>query len=304
MLLKIYLNLKYESDLLKKILITGISGFIGKNLIDNLLSEYKIIGLSKNGKKSKLNHIIKDINKVTAKDFKNIFCVIHLAAITDPKICEDFPEKCITTNVLGTQKILEASRKNNCKIIYASTSHVYGIPKKIPISEIASTSPTSIYAGSKLAGEILCESYHKQFNMDISIVRIFSVYGPKSDNHYVLSNILTQLKTSNKIKLGNINSRRDFIFISDVTNAIKIILNNINGYNIYNVGAEKSYSIKEICKKLEKSYGKIIIKNNLKQKRKFDAKKIICDSSKLKKLGWKPEIPLNEGLQKMIKQSN
>ena len=87
--------------------------------------------------------------------------------------------------------------------------------------------------------------------MDISIVRIFSVYGPKSDNHYVLSNILTQLKTSNKIKLGNINSRRDFIFISDVTNAIKIILNNINGYNIYNVGSEKSYSIKEICKKLE-----------------------------------------------------
>jgi len=304
MLLKIYLNLKYESDLLKKILITGISGFIGKNLIDNLVSEYKIIGLSKNGKKSKLNHIIKDINKVTAKDFKNIFCVIHLAAITDPKICEDFPEKCITTNVSGTQKILEAARKNNCKVIYASTSHVYGIPKKIPINETASVSPTSIYAGSKLAGEILCESYHKQFDMDISIVRIFSVYGPKSDNHYVLSNILTQLKTSNKIKLGNINSRRDFIFISDVTNAIKIILNNINGYNIYNVGAEKSYSIKEICKKLEKSYGKIIIKNNLKQKRKFDAKKIICDSSKLKKLGWKPEIPLNEGLQKMIKQSN
>ena len=69
MLLKIYLNLKYESDLLKKILITGISGFIGKNLIDNLVSEYKIIGLSKNGKKSKLNHIIKDINKVTAKDY-------------------------------------------------------------------------------------------------------------------------------------------------------------------------------------------------------------------------------------------
>jgi len=286
---------------LKKILITGSSGFIGKNLVDNLLSEYEIVGLSKKGEKSKINRITKDINEITSKDFKNIFCVIHLAAITDPKICEDFPDQCITTNVLGTQKILEASRKNNCKVVYASTSHVYGIPKKIPISETASTSPTSIYAGSKLAGEVLCESYHKQFNMDISIVRIFSVYGPKSNNHCVLPSIVKQMKNSNVIKLGNINSKRDFIFISDIIDAFKIILKNTNGFNVYNVGAEKSYSIKEICKKFEKLYGKkIIIKNNLEQNRKIDAKNIICNSTKLKKLGWKSKITLDEGLKKMI----
>ena len=286
---------------MKKILITGSSGFIGKNLVDNLLSEYEIVGLSKKGEKSKINRITKDITEITSKDFKNIFCVIHLAAITDPKICEDFPDQCITTNVLGTQKILEASRKNNCKVVYASTSHVYGIPKKIPISETASTSPTSIYAGSKLAGEILCESYQKQFNMDISIVRIFSVYGPKSNNHCVLPSIVKQMKNSNVIKLGNINSKRDFIFISDIIDAFKIILKNINGFNVYNVGAEKSYSIKEICKKFEKLYGKkIIIKNNLEQNRKIDAKNIISNSTKLKKLGWKSKITLDEGLKKMI----
>ena len=286
---------------MKKILITGSSGFIGKNLIDSLLSEYKIIGLIKKKGKSKIKHITKDISEVTSKDFKNIFCVIHLAAITDPKICKDFPNQCIATNVLGTQKILEASRKNNCKVIYASTSHVYGIPKKIPISETASVSPTSIYAGSKLAGEILCESYHKQFDMDISIVRIFSVYGPKSNNHCVLPSIVKQMKNSNVIKLGNINSKRDFIFISDIVDAFKIILKNIDGFNIYNVGTEKSYSIKEICKKFEKLYGeKIIIKNNLEQNRKIDAKNIICDATKLKKLGWKSKISLDEGLKKMI----
>ena len=286
---------------MKKILITGSSGFIGKNLVDNLLSEYEIVGLSKKGEKSKINRITKDINEITSKDFKNIFCVIHLAAITDPKICEDFPDQCITTNVLGTQKILEASRKNNCKVVYASTSHVYGIPKKVPISETASTSPTSIYAGSKLAGEVLCESYQKQFNMDISIVRIFSVYGPKSNNHCVLPSIVKQMKNSNIIKLGNINSKRDFIFISDIIDAFKIILKNINGFNVYNVGAEKSYSIKEICKKVEKLYGKkIIIKNNLEQNRKIDAKNIISNSTKLKKLGWKSKITLDEGLKKMI----
>ena len=285
---------------MKKILITGSSGFIGKNLVESLLSEYEITGLSKKQKNSKSEHVTKDISKITSKDFKNIFCVIHLAAITDLKVCKDFPDQCIATNVLGTQKILESARKNNCKVIYASTSHVYGIPKKLPINETTSTSPTSMYAGSKLAGEILCESYHKQFDMDISIVRIFSVYGPESNNHYVVSNIVEQLKKSNKIKLGNVNSRRDFIFISDVINAFKIILNNINGFNIYNVGAEKSYSIKEICKKFEKLHGKkIIIKSNLKQNSKFDAKNIICDATKLKKLGWKSKISLDEGLKKM-----
>ncbi len=285
---------------MKKILITGSSGFIGKNLVESLLSEYEITGLSKQQKNSKSNHIIKDISKITSKDFKNIFCIIHLAAITDLKVCKDYPDQCIATNVLGTQKILESARKNNCKVIYASTSHVYGIPKKLPINETTSTSPTSMYAGSKLAGEILCESYHKQFDMDISIVRIFSVYGPESNNHYVVPNIVEQLKKSNKIKLGNINSRRDFIFISDVINAFKIILNNINGFNIYNVGAEKSYSIKEICKKFEKLHGeKIIIKSTVKQNSKFDAKNIVCDATKLKKLGWKSKISLDEGLKKM-----
>ena len=280
---------------MKKILITGSSGLIGKNLVENLLAEYNITGLSKQQKSSKSNHIIKDISKITSKDFKNIFCIIHLAAITDLKVCKDYPDQCIATNVLGTQKILESARKNNCKVIYASTSHVYGIPKKLPINETTSTSPTSMYAGSKLAGEILCESYHNQFDMDISIARIFSVYGPKSGKQYVLSNILSQLKKSNIIKLGNINSRRDFIFISDVINAFKIILNNINGFNIYNVGAEKSYSIKEICKKFEKLHGKkIIIKSTVKQNSKFDAKNIVCDATKLKKLGWKLNTSLDE----------
>ena len=284
---------------MKKILITGSSGFIGKNLVENLLSEYKIIGLSKKRKNSKLNHITKNISEITSKDFKNIFCVIHLAAITDLKVCENFPDKCITTNVLGTQKMLEAARKNNCKVIYVSTSHVYGIPKKLPISEITPTAPTSIYSGSKMAGEILCESYSKQFNMDISIARIFSVYGPKSGKQYVLSNILSQLKKSNIIELGNIKSKRDFIFITDVVNALKIILNNINGFNVYNIGTGTSYSILDICKKLEKLYGKkIIIKLNSNQNRPFDPKNIICNNLKLRKLGWNPIISINMGLKK------
>ncbi len=285
---------------MKKILISGYNGFLGTHLTNSLISKYDVIGLSKkNSKDDRLRHIKKDITKITSNDFKDIFCVIHLAAITDPKFCNDFPDQCILTNVLGTQKMLEAARKNNCKVIYASTSHVYGIPKKLPIRETTLTSPTSIYSGSKLAGEILCESYSKQYDMDISIVRIFSVYGPGSGNHYVISNIISQLKNSNIIKLGNLKSKRDFIFISDVVKAFEIILNNIQGLNIYNVGTGTSYSIEKICKIIEKLLGKkIIIKTNSKQDRKIDPKNIVCDISKLKKLGWKPKISIEQGLEK------
>lgn len=286
---------------MKRILIIGHSGFLGTKLVESLISKYEIIGLSKKIKNSKIQEIEKDLSKIVSKDFKNIFCVIHLAAITNPKFCEDFPDKCITTNVLGTQKVLELARKNNCKLIYASTSHVYGIPKKIPISEVTKTSANSIYSGSKLAGEILCESYAKQYDMDITIARIFSVYGPGGKNHYVLSNLMMQLKDSNIIELGNINSKRDFIFISDVIDAVEIILKNMKGFNTYNIGSGKSKSLLEICKIIEKlTNKKIIIKSNLKLKRKFDPSNIVSDSSKLKKLGWKPQISLNTGLKKIL----
>ena len=286
---------------MKKILIIGHSGFLGNNLVEGLISEYEVIGLSKHYKNRKIKEIKKDITQITSNDFKNIFCVIHLAAITDIKFCEKFPDECFSTNIHGTQKILEYVRKNGCKLIYASTSHVYGNPKKIPISESADTSINSIYSGSKLAAEILCESYAKQFNMDITVSRIFSVYGPGSKKHYVLSNLMSQIQNSNIIKLGNVYSKRDFIFISDVVDAFKILINNLNGFNIYNIGSGKSYSISEVCKITEKLINKkIIILKDSTLTREFDPKNIVSDNSKLKKLGWKPKISLKKGLEKTL----
>lgn len=284
---------------MEKILITGFDGFLGRHLVNYLISKYDVIGLSKRfNKKIKLKQIKKDIQKVTSNDFKNISCIIHFTAITDPKVCEANPNECFNTNVSGTQKILEAARRNNCRVIYASTSHVYGVPNKLPINENHPTNPISIYSGSKLGGEILCAAYARQFDMDISVLRIFSLYGPGSGFHYVLSNIFYQLKTSDVIKLGNIRSKRDFIFISDVVQAFDIILKNLSGFNVYNVGAGNSYSIREICTMIEKlTKRKLMIKTNPVQFTKLDPPNIVCDCTKLKKLGWEPEISIIQGLK-------
>jgi len=275
---------------LKKILITGANGFIGKNLLKEVIPKYKIIGVSlSQGKKNK-NYfpIKKNILKLTNNDVKdNLYGVIHLAALTDVKFCEKNPYQCFVTNVLGTQKALDIARKKDCKFIFVSTSHVYGKPHTLPIKETHPKNPTSIYAASKLAGEICCEGYSKSYGMDVSIVRLFSTYGPYSPSHLVISRIISQLR-NNSIKLGNLQAKRDFVYINDVTKALKLVFEISKGFADYNLGTGKSYSILEVYKILQNLSGlnpKIeSVKSRL---RKFDVPEMKAETSKIKKLGWK-----------------
>ena len=199
---------------------------------------------------------------------------------------------------MATQKILEIARKKNCSLIYPSTSHVYGIPRKLPIKETHTTNPTSVYSESKIAGERLCEMYSKSYGLNISILRLFSTYGPKNSEYKVESRIITQLLSNRTIKIGNLSPKRDFIYIDDVTRAFQTVIKNLKNFNIYNVGSEKSYSIQEICNILKKLSGKKIpIITDKTKLRKNDTKNVVSDCSKIKKLGWKPKISISKGLE-------
>jgi len=169
--------------------------------------------------------------------------------------------------------------------------------KKNPINENHPTNPISIYATSKLVGEFFCESYSKSYGLDITIPRLFSVYGPESPNHHVISKIISQLST-NKIKLGNLYPKRDFIYINDVIMALELILNKMYGFEIYNIGTGKSYSILQICNILQKiARTKIPITSVNSTSRKNEIKDIRSNSHKIKKLGWKPLITIHKGLE-------
>jgi len=284
---------------LKKILITGHNGFIGSYLVKSL-SNYNLIGISETiNKKNEITQIKKNITKLTIDDLpKDIFCIIHLAALTDVKFCQDNPIKCFDVNINGTLNILEITKQLGSKLIFISTSHVYGNPKKVPITEDYTTHPESIYSGSKLAGEILCESYSKSYNLDISILRLFSVYGPNSPPHLVTSRIISQLLTKNNISIGNTFPKRDFIFIDDVIRAISVVLENSSGFNIFNIGSGKSHSILELCTLLQKISGKnSTIKSIKSLKRKNETPEIVSNNSKIKKLGWKPSTSILDGLK-------
>lgn len=285
--------------ILEKILITGSSGFVGSHLSEYLNTlGYSIIGVSPNAaKKPNMMQIKNDVRNISHIPPK-ISCIVHLAALTDVKYCERFPKNCFENNVMGTQNMLELARKNDSRFIFASTHHVFGNPKKLPISEDAEIHPLSIYAGSKASAEFLCESYSKSYGLDVMVVRAFSIYGPRSPDHLVTTKIITQILNQSKIKVGNFYPKRDFLHISDLLSAYHVLINkNLKGFSKYNVGSGKSISIYQLCKKLVAISGRqISIESSKELYRNSEVMNVVCDTSKMKRLGWKPKLSLEQGL--------
>lgn len=291
---------------MRQILATGHTGFIGSYLVNILQSKkYQVIGVShKIDKNLRITQIKKNVRNIDEKNIQdNIFCIVHLSAITDIEYCQKEPVKCMETNLMGTQNMLEIARKKDCKFVYMSTSHVYGNPQRLPIDEDHPRNPISMYASSKLGGELCCEAYSKAYGMDISIVRPFSVYGPNEKDYFVIPKILSQLINNDVIKLGNLHPRRDFIYVTDVAYAIETIIRKSKGFNVYNIGTGESHSILEvynILKKISRTDKKIV--SIKKQIRKLEIDNIVADISRIRRLGWRPHISLHQGLELCFNQ--
>ena len=287
---------------MKKILITGATGFIGNYLIPELTKNHKIIGISKKKRKSSKNFISSsaDITKSNLKVKNQFTDIIHMAAYSDVNYCNLNPIKCYELNVKSTQRMLEIARKKDSKFLFISSSHAYGNLIKQPISENALCNPSTHYASSKRMSEILCETYSKTYGLDIQIARIFSVYGPKSSKSNLIFNIINQMINNSKIILGNTSPKRDFIFINDViAGLIKIINSKKKGFEIYNIGSGKSISVENLVKNcFTVSNKKLKIISSKEKKRKNEIMNIQANISKMKKeFNWETKISLKKGLE-------
>jgi len=295
---------KNSNPSLNKIVVTGSTGFVGTNLVSNLLSQnFKVIGISKKKQKSLKNFlpIKKNISNIQNSHIKHNFSkIIHTAALTDVKFCENNPSQCYKTNVTGTENILEIARKKNASVIFLSTNHVYGNPKTLPVKEDSSLTPQSIYSSSKKLCETLCETYSKLYGLDITVLRLFSVFGPNSPPANLIFKIVHDIIHENKIKIGNLKPKRDFIFINDVIDAIKLIINSQKkGFHVYNIGSGKSLSVKELCKTvLQISNKNMPIISEKSRFRKNDILDVISNNSKMKfDFNWIPQTTLYDGLR-------
>jgi UDP-glucose 4-epimerase len=302
-----------SSNRSKKILITGVAGFIGSNLAEYMLSKgYFIKGIDdlSYGVKQQVPGSVEfhkmDICSEKIFDlFGDIDTVFHFAAKNCVSDCQLDPVETAKINILGTVNTLEAcKRKNVRKVIIAESSAVYEGCKVFPTPE-DNESPQSFYAISKLCGKLFVDGYISSSSMNISALRYFNVYGPKQDYRRtippLMSGIIIKLLNRQRpIIYGNGTKRRDFIYIDDVNRFHEMIMfdERANG-KVFNLGSSVNYSVLEIYEAIE-----LILKTGLKPVFEPDlpgeAFQNLADISRAKSLSWDPQISLEEGLKLSI----
>ena len=304
-----------------KIMVTGSAGFIGSHLTEYLVEKgYDVVAfdrynsnnhygwLEQSKYKKKIKFILGDIRDFDSvnKAMQGCDGVMHLAALIGIPYSYISPTAYIKTNVEGTLNVLESAKNLKLKqVIITSTSEVYGTAMKKKLSEKDELKAQSPYAASKIAADQLSLSYYRSFGLPIKIIRPFNTFGPRQSARAVIPTIITQAITNKKIKIGNLNATRDFLFVEDLCSAYEKILksNKLFG-EVVNVGVNSEISIKNLIVKISKILKIKLISVVEKQRirpKKSEVNRLNCNNEKLKKLtNWKPKYKLDEGLVKMI----
>ena len=307
---------------MKKILITGATGFVGSHLAELCVKEgfevvafdrynpnYNLGWLEKSKYKDDINFVFGDIRDYDSvlKTMKGCKIVFHLAALIGIPYSYLSPQAYLKTNVEGTYNILESSKHLDIEqAIITSTSEVYGTAKYIPIDEKHPISAQSPYSASKISADQLAISYYNSFQLPIKIIRPFNVYGPRQSSRAVIPSIIIQaLNNKKEIKLGNVEPSRDFTYVTDTCNAFLDILKIKNFFgNTLNVGSNNEYTINDIAKKiLEKLNSKANIKKEPQRTRSPNSEvvRLVCDNSKiLTNTQWRPKVKIEKGLNMTI----
>lgn len=203
----------------------------------------------------------------------------------------------MNNNVSSTLSVLEAARDRKIKIVYASSSSVYGNPKFMPITEDHPTSPESPYGASKIATEVLCNTYSSLYKIPIVILRYFSVYGPRQRPDMAINKFITAILNEQTITVyGDGNQTRDFTYVDDIVEAtINAMVKDVTG--VFNIGGGNRILLKDLIETLRKVSQKDF-KINYVEKQKGDVSDTWTDNSKAKNiLGFNPRISLKKGVE-------
>lgn len=303
-------------------LITGVAGFIGSHLAERLIKDrYKVIGIdkftdyySRKLKENNLKNLIAskkfafiegDILKLNLKKIVNsVDYIYHLAA--QPGVRASWGDKFkvyVDNNILATQVLLEEIKDNKKlkKIVFASSSSIYGDTKILPINEKVLPKPVSPYGVTKLAAESLCYLYWKSYGVPVVSLRYFSVYGPRQRPDMAFNIFANNILSGKPLPIFDVLSTRDFTYVSDIVQGTILAGKSDFTGEIFNLGGGNRISLGEVIKKIS-SIMNIMPKLDIKGFQKGDVKHTLADITKAKKLlGYKPLVDVDEGLKAQIK---
>ena len=313
---------------MKIYLITGAAGFIGSSLAEKLIEEGNVvIGIDNfcdfydmKIKENNIKELVKNENfRLYREDIRNresiskifsenkIDVVVHLAAMAGVRPSIENPILYQEVNCMGTQNILEEMKSHNIdKLVMASSSSVYGNCKEVPFREdMIVDYAISPYAATKKANEVMTHVYHKLFNMNVIMLRFFTVYGPKQRPDLAINKFTRLMLEGKKIPMfGDGTTSRDYTYIGDIVDGIikscNYVLENKDVYEILNLGNSSPVSLKEMIDTIGKA---LDIKPNIEQlpMQPGDVERTYADVSKAKALiGYEPKTTFEQGIQKFV----
>jgi len=304
-------------------LVTGGAGFIGSHLVERLLSDGHQVTIFDD-----FNHYydpeIKESNisgfehriKIVRGDIRDAIlvertftegqfdAVVHLAARAGVRPSISDPKLYFTTNIDGTFNLLDACRYHNIKhFIFASSSSVYGVNKKVPFAETDVLERTiSPYAASKLAGEQICSNYSHLFGIRCMCLRFFTVYGPRQRPDLAISKFTKRIMADESIdRYGDGSTARDYTYIEDIVDGIVGAINYTESdFEIFNLGGSATTKLSEMIEMIEDALGKKAQINQMPDQ-PGDVPRTFADVSKAESLlGYQPKTPIYEGIQKYV----
>ena len=307
---------------MRRILVTGGTGFIGSHLVELLIKEgYKVVvydrynpnndwGWLENSEfKDDLEVILGDVRDYDSviRATNKVDTILHLAALIGIPYSYISPLAYIRTNIEGTYNVLEAARQKSIdNVIITSTSETYGTAQSTPIDESHPKIGQSPYSASKIAADQLALSYFKSFDLPVKIIRPFNTYGPRQSLRAIIPTIISQIKLGNKeIKLGNLSPTRDLTYVTDTCWGFIKIMNSheVVGEEV-NLGMDEEISIKDLTDLISKLLGKeikITQEDDRVRPAASEVERLRCNNKKITQLtNWKPKLNIKEGLKLTI----
>jgi len=299
-----------------EVVVTGGAGFIGSHLCRTLVENSAKVTVFDNLSSGKIDNIkdiktklkfvqgdIRDPEKLIEAT-KNCKVIFHLAAQSSVPFSMENPKEDCEINVVGTVNVLEAARKARARVVFASSSAAYGNPKIKPTPETYPTHPIAFYGLTKLLGEKYCRFYNENYGLEVVMLRIFNVYGPNC--HGAIYDFLNKLRSNpDKLEvLGTGMQSRDFIYVSDMVNfLLKAATSPTAVGEVFNVGTGITTTVSELAKIIVSLLGLMGVDIYFKggQAWEGDMDITLADNNKaVNMLKWKPQVSLEEGLQKII----
>ena len=297
-----------------KYIVTGGAGFIGSNIVKKLVARGDNVTVIDNLNTGKEENLISVKDKIVffndnilnldllEKQTQNIDGIFHQAALASVQDSFSKPEEYQSVNVNGTENILKLAKKNNYKVVYASSSSVYGNPEKIPIKESDSKNPINPYAETKLEKERLAIKY-SEMGVKVIGLRYFNVFGKGQSKEYagVLKLFLERIRDKLPPKINGDGSQfRDFVYVEDVADANILSMDSEVNHEFFNVGTNTSITILDLAKTIIKS-SELHMEPIFGPALKGDVQRTVANIDLIQdKIGWKPTVFLEKWIDEII----